>query len=68
MLTYKIAYHLHTSSQQISQRQGIKRVILPRSCENDWKGLPDDVTDGLTATFVTKYDEIFDIVFPEEVQ
>lgn len=47
-----------------ARRSGVKKVILPKPNEPDWKELPDYVKAGLDVYFVNEYQDVFDICFP----
>ncbi|XP_072458013.1 lon protease homolog, mitochondrial isoform X1 [Notamacropus eugenii] len=49
-----------------AKRAGVTCVILPAENKKDYSDLANFITEGLEAHFVEHYNEIFDIVFPQE--
>lgn len=47
-----------------AQREGITRLIFPKSNEKDINRLPDFIKEGMKFYFVEEYDDVFKIVFP----
>jgi len=47
-----------------ARRVGVKRIILPEENKKDFNDLPKYITDGLEVHFVSEYDEIYRIIFP----
>ncbi|KAI9360479.1 Lon protease C-terminal proteolytic domain-containing protein [Zopfochytrium polystomum] len=47
-----------------AKRSGVQKIIFPAANRPDWDELPDYVKEGLEPTFVTWYEEVFDVVFP----
>lgn len=50
-----------------AKRSGIKCVILPDENKKDYNDLPTFITEGLEVHFVGHFDEVYKIVFPEEL-
>ena len=46
-----------------AKRCGVTTILFPAANASDWKELPDYVKEGMDATFVDWYDEIFEKVF-----
>lgn len=46
-----------------AKRSNVKIIILPEENKKDYDDLPKFITDGLEVHFVSKYSEIFDLVF-----
>lgn len=47
-----------------SRRSKITRVILPKDNQEDFEMLPDHIKEGLTAHFVSTFEEVLKICFP----
>jgi ATP-dependent Lon protease len=48
-----------------AKRVKVTRVILPKENEPDFEELPDHVKEGVTAHFVSDFDEVLRIAFPD---
>ena len=48
-----------------AKRVKVTRVILPKENEADFDELPDHVKDGVTPHFVSEFDDVLRIAFPE---
>ncbi|KAI8897005.1 Lon protease-like protein, mitochondrial [Globomyces pollinis-pini] len=48
-----------------AKRSGVKTIIFPKSNQSDWDELDDYLKENLDPHFVSWYDEIYTIVFPE---
>lgn len=48
-----------------AKRSGVKTIIFPISNKADWDELPEYLKEGLEPHFVSWYDEIFKLVFPQ---
>uniref|UniRef100_A0A914ZSH4 Lon protease homolog, mitochondrial n=1 Tax=Parascaris univalens TaxID=6257 RepID=A0A914ZSH4_PARUN len=48
-----------------AKRAGVNCVILPEENRKDFADLPDFIREHVEAHFVSHYDEVFDIVFPD---
>jgi ATP-dependent Lon protease len=48
-----------------AKRVKVTRVILPKENEADFEELPDHVKDGVTPYFVSEFDDVLRIAFPE---
>ena len=48
-----------------AKRSGVKTIIFPISNKADWDELPEYLKEGLEPHFVSWYDEIFNLVFPQ---
>ncbi|WP_444994014.1 endopeptidase La [Aliikangiella sp. IMCC44359] len=46
-----------------AKREGINRLILPKSVEGRYEKLPKHIKQGLQASFVEHYDEVFRLLF-----
>lgn len=46
-------------------REGVKKLIFPKSNEKDVKDLPDYIKEGITFFFVEDYSDVFKILFPD---
>uniref|UniRef100_A0A183U0V4 Lon proteolytic domain-containing protein n=1 Tax=Toxocara canis TaxID=6265 RepID=A0A183U0V4_TOXCA len=51
-----------------AKRAGVNCVILPEENRKDFADLPDFIRQNVEAHFVSHYDEVFDIVFPDAGQ
>ncbi|KAI8908954.1 Lon protease C-terminal proteolytic domain-containing protein [Gorgonomyces haynaldii] len=51
-----------------AKRSGVKKIIFPASNKSDWDELPDYIREDLEPHFVSHYDEIFAILFPNPPQ
>ena len=51
-----------------AKRCGVTKLIFPIANKSDYEELPSYITDGITASFVDWYDEVFDIVFDKAAQ
>jgi Lon-like ATP-dependent protease len=47
-----------------AQREGIKKVILPKQNERDFAKLPDFLKKNIEVCYADNYTEVFQILFP----
>jgi Lon-like ATP-dependent protease len=47
-----------------AKRAGVSTVILPKENEKDFEDLADFIRKDVNVHFVSHYDEIFDLIFP----
>ena len=50
-----------------AKRSGVKTIIFPLGNQSDWDELPDYLEKDLEPHFVGWYEDIFNIVFPGQV-
>ncbi|KAJ3162710.1 ATP-dependent Lon protease pim1 [Geranomyces michiganensis] len=48
-----------------AKRSGVKTIIFPEANRPDWEELPDFIREGLDVKFVSWYEQIFDVIFPD---
>jgi len=48
-----------------AKRAGVNTVILPAENKKDFDDLPDFIKQDVATHFVSRYDEIFDLIFPD---
>lgn len=48
-----------------AQREGIKKVILPKQNERDYSKLPDFLKKDMKVYFVEEFIDVFKIMFPD---
>ncbi len=46
-----------------ARRAGIHELLLPEDNRGDYEELPEDVTEGMSARFVSHYDDVFPLLF-----
>jgi len=49
-----------------AKRSNVKQVLLPKENEGDFELLPDHIKEGITPYFVSTFDEVLKICFPNE--
>eukprot|EP00357_Protocruzia_adherens_P001639 CAMPEP_0115004744 /NCGR_PEP_ID=MMETSP0216-20121206/19436_1 /TAXON_ID=223996 /ORGANISM="Protocruzia adherens, Strain Boccale" /LENGTH=993 /DNA_ID=CAMNT_0002370893 /DNA_START=44 /DNA_END=3025 /DNA_ORIENTATION=+ len=49
-----------------AKNSGITRVVLPQQNKGDYEELPDLIKEGMTAYFVEKYQDVYNLAFGEE--
>ena len=48
-----------------AKRNGVRTVILPEANQRDYELLLEHIRAGLTVHFVSRYDQVFDLVFAQ---
>ncbi|KAJ3154362.1 ATP-dependent Lon protease pim1 [Geranomyces variabilis] len=48
-----------------AKRSGVTTIIFPEANRPDWEELPDFIREGLDVKFVSWYEQIFDVIFPD---
>lgn len=48
-----------------AKRVGVKCIIIPEENKKDFDDLPKFITEGLEVHFVSRYSQVYDIVFAE---
>ncbi len=51
-----------------AKRSGIKKIIIPESNKNDLDEIPKYIKNKLDFYYVSKYDEVYDIVFKKKIK
>ena len=46
-----------------ARRAGVNHIIFPVANERDYAELPENLREGLTAHFATKYDDVYAVAF-----
>ena len=49
-----------------AKRADVNCLIMPEVNRRDFEDLPDYIREGIEVHFVSRYSEVFDIIFPPE--